>query len=176
MTRCALALLAVACVACGPDDRDPASSDAAVDAAVDSPPPAIDAPPARCYDEALVVNVELQIQIEQSCAIWNSLAALAGHATVTRAGMMLTIDFGDGVVFTGTVVNGMVNLVYAHDHPFSDGCGWRATETLAGHLDPTSCNLTRRYDYVESVVIDNGGCATSCSARADVDLQLTPIP
>lgn len=176
MTRCLLAVLAVAALACGPDDRDPASVDAAVDATVDAPPPAIDAPPAQCFDEPLDVNVELQIQIEESCAIWNSLAELAGHATVTRAGTTLTIDFGNGVVFTGTVTGGAVSLAYVHDHPFTDGCGWRATETLMGQLDPTSCNLTLGYDYVESVVINNGGCATPCSARADVDLQLTPIP
>ncbi|HVV88045.1 MAG TPA: hypothetical protein VHE35_33620 [Kofleriaceae bacterium] len=77
---------------------------------------------------------------------------------------MLTIDFGDGVVFTGTVVDGAVHLVYAHQHPFTDGCQWMATETLAGALDPTTCDFTLGYDYVESVVVSNDLCATPCSS------------
>jgi hypothetical protein len=172
MTWRLVAVLAFACAACGPGDRDPGTPDAAIDANVVP----IDGPPAQCYDTPIDVDVALQIQIEESCAIWNSLAQLGGHATVSRSGMTLTIDFENGVVFTGTVVDGTVHLVYAHDHTFTDGCGWRATETLAGQLDPVSCNFTLRYDYVESVVINNGGCATPCSAQANVTLQLTPIP
>jgi hypothetical protein len=170
--------LSLACAACGPDGGDgPGTPDAAVvvDAtAVDAL--VIDAPPARCYDEPVDVEVDLQAQIVESCAIWNSLGALAGHAVVSRTDATLTIDFGDGVVFTGTVVNDQVDLVYEHQHPFTDGCGWKATETLAGTLDPTSCHFALRYDYVESVVVNNGGCASPCSAQANVTLQLTPIP
>ena len=101
---------------------------------------------------------------------------LSGQATVSRSGTTLTIDFGDGVVFTGPLTNGMVRLVYEHQHPFEDGCGWKATEVLTGQLDPTTCNFVLRYDYVEQVVTSDGSCATPCSAQADVDLQLTPIP
>ena len=46
---------------------------------------------------------------------------------------------------------------------------------MAGTLDPTSCNFSLRYDYVESVVMNNGGCATPCSAQADVTLELKPV-
>lgn len=151
---------------CGPSTRDPGMPDAA--------PHGPDAPPV-CYDADTNVKVELAIQIEESCAIWNSLAELAGTATVSRAGNTLTIDFGNGVVFSGPVIMGAVNLVYTHPHTFTDGCGWQATETFAGQLDPTSCNFSLRYDYVESVVMNNGGCATPCSAQADVTLELTPI-
>jgi hypothetical protein len=129
----------------------------------------------QCYDTTTEVEVALQIQIQQSCAIWNSLAELSGRATVTRTSTMLTIDFGNGVMFSGTLVNGTVNLVYTHQHTFTDGCGWQATETLAGQLDPASCNFTLSYDYVESVAINNGGCATPCSAQADVQLELKPV-
>lgn len=177
MLRRVAALLALACAACGPDDSTSGAPDAAPDAAAtpDAPPPP-DAPPAQCYDEPLDVDVALQVQIEQSCAIWNSLASLAGHARVSRAGTSLTIDFDGGVVFTGTVAGNVVNLVYAHQHPFTDGCQWQATETLTGQLDPQSCNFALSYDYMESVVVNNGGCATPCSAQANVSLQLTPIP
>ena len=170
-----LAIVALACAACGPDG--PGGPDLGTpDAALDANVPGIDGPPAQCYDEPTDVNVALQIQIEESCAIWNSLAQLAGHARVSRTGMNLTIDFDNGVVFAGTLVNNAVSLVYEHQHTFTDNCGWKARETLAGALDPATCNFTLSYDYVESVVINNGGCATPCSAQADVDLQLTPIP
>lgn len=170
-----LAMVMLACAACGPqggDDAAPSTPDAAVDANV----VVIDGPPAQCYDEAVDVDVAAQGQVVQACAIWNSLAQLAGHAVVSRSGMTLTIDFEGGVVFTGTIINNTVNLTYAHQHPFEDGCQWQATETLMGTLDPTTCNFTLRYNYVEAVVVSNGLCATPCSAQADVTLTLTPIP
>jgi len=166
------ALLSLAVLAaCGPGDRGGSTPDAqqAIDATVP------DTTPAQCYDTVTEVEVALQVQIEESCAIWNSLAELSGRATVTRTPTSLTIDFGNGVVFSGTLVNGAVSLVYAHNHTFTDGCGWKATETLAGTLDPSSCNFSLSYDYVESVAVNNGGCATPCSAQANVQLELKPV-
>lgn len=157
--------------ACGPGDRGGSAVDAAPDTRVVPP----DGQPAVCYAADTDVEVALEIQIEQSCAIWNSLSELSGMAKVSRNGTNLTIDFGNGVVFTGTVIAGAVNLTYTHPHNFTDGCGWQAKETLFGTLDPTSCNFALRYDYVESVVVNNGGCATPCSAQADVTLELTPV-
>jgi hypothetical protein len=166
-----LRVLVTVCVfaACGPAGRDQSAFDAAPD--VITP----DTAPAVCYAGATDVEVALQIQIQQSCAIWNSLSELAGKATVTRAGDSLTIDFGNGVVFAGTVTMGNVHLVYTHPHNFTDGCGWQAKETMIGTLDPASCNFMLSYDYVESVVVNNGGCASPCSAMANVQLQLKPI-
>lgn len=168
-----IALLVLAFAACGPSGRDPGTADAST--AIDATIPRPDTQPAQCYDMTTEVDVTLMIQIEQSCAIWNSLAELGGRATVTRSGTTLTIDFGNGVVFSGTLVNGTVNLVYKHQHTFTDGCGWQATETLAGQLDPATCNFALSYDYVESVVMNNGGCATPCSAQANVMLELKPV-
>jgi hypothetical protein len=169
-----LAMVLVACAACGPENPgpDPARPDAAADANV----VVVDGPEAQCYDEPVDVDVALQGQVVEACAIWNSLAQLAGRALVSRSGTTLMIDFQNGVVFSGTVINGAVNLAYAHQHPFEDGCRWMATETLAGTLDPSTCNFSLTYSYVESIVMNNGACATPCSAQADVTLQLTPIP
>ncbi|MBA3454937.1 MAG: hypothetical protein H0T42_17745 [Deltaproteobacteria bacterium] len=161
-----LALLTFA--SCGPTGRDRVTPDATDLPLRDSSPP-------QCYDQAIDAEVELAIQIEQSCAIWNSLAELDGRARVSRAGTIITIDFGNGVVFSGPLTMGVVDMTYTHPHTFTDGCGWEARETLAGQLDPTSCKFNLRYDYVESVVTNTGGCATPCSAQADVTLELTPI-
>jgi hypothetical protein len=172
MIRPAL-LTMLAAAACGPDGRGGSTPDAST--AIDATVPVPDSTPAVCYAGPTEVEVALQIQIEESCAIWNSLAELSGRATVTRSANTLTIDFGNGVVFSGTLVNGTVNLVYTHQHPFTDGCGWQAKETLLGTLDPTSCNFSLTYDYVESVVMNNGGCASPCSAQANVMLELKPV-
>ena len=170
MKRFALAGLLAAC---GPGDREESST---ADASVDGRTATIDAAPMVCYEGTTDVDVALQVQIEESCAIWNSLAELNGTARVTRAGTMLSIDFGNGVVFAGTVMaNGSVNLSYVHQHPFSDGCGWQASETMIGQLVQMGCKLMLDYNYVESVVQSDGSCASPCSAMADVQLELTPI-
>jgi hypothetical protein len=164
------ALTALALTACAPSERRHEGIDSGVDASLLPPDASL-----LCYPTTTVAEVALQIQIEESCAIWNSLSGLGGNATITRNGTSLTIDFGDGVVFAGTVTNGVVTLVYAHPHEFSDGCGWRATETLSGQLDPMTCDFVLTYEYVEAVVINRGGCATPCAAEANVSLELTPI-
>ena len=166
--------------ACGPEapDVDAAISwdAAAADAASPDAPVVPDATVPACFEPSVDVEVTLEIQIEEACAIWNSLSLLSGMATVTRGGEILRIDFGDGVAFAGTVVDGAVSLSYTHLHDFTDGCGWQATETLIGQLDEASCSLTLDYAYVETVVQDNGGCATPCAANADVTLGITVIP
>jgi hypothetical protein len=154
--------------ACGPDGRDPTTS------TVDAASPA-DSAPMVCYAGPTEVDVMLMAQIVQSCAIWNSLGELDGRATVTRSNTTLTIDFGNGVVFSGTLVGNAVSLVYKHQHTFTDGCGWQATETMSGQLDPMTCNFSLSYDYAEMVVQNNGGCATPCSAQANVQLELKPV-
>jgi hypothetical protein len=163
--RALLALLALA--SCGPGGRDPGTPDGSMQTS--------DTAPRVCYDVVTQVDVVLDIQIEESCAIWNSLSLLSGMATVSRTATAITIDFGDGVVFSGPLINGAVDLVYKHDHTFTDGCGWRATETMRGTLDPIGCTFALDYDYVEAVVINNGGCASPCAANADVTLELNPI-
>ncbi len=178
MTRW-LGCLLVFVAACGDDDRlgdrDRAPVDSGVtDAARPDFGPARDFGPPVCLSGTTRVDVELMVSIEESCAIWNSLDQLAGEATISRTGDTLTIDFGDGVVFEGTISGDTVSLVYRHPHEFTDGCGWEATETLDGSFE-ADCSLSLSYDYVESVAIDRGFCATPCSAAADVDLILTPL-
>jgi hypothetical protein len=155
-------------------DAGPAR-DAATDAPrpIDATPPR-DAPPPPCLTGTTPVEVALDARIEEACAIWNSLDLLSGMATVTRTGDTLTIDFGDGVIFTGTVTGTSVMLSYVHAHEFTDGCGWQAVETLAGTID-SDCSLSLTYDYVEAVAIDRGLCATPCSAEADVTLDVMPL-
>ena len=169
MLRLVLGIAVLA--SCGPSGRPGDDTEMPSDGSLATP----DSGPRVCYDTTTQVEVALTVQIEQSCAIWNNLAKLSGTATVSKTGTTLTIDFGEGVIFSGPLTGTSVTLVYTHDHPFSDGCGWRATETMRGTMDPVACTFALDYDYVESVVQNNGGCASPCAANADVTLDLNPI-
>lgn len=163
--------VAVLLASCGPSGRPGDDTEMPGDSSMATP----DAGAMACYDSVTQVDVALTVQIEESCAIWNSLSKLAGMATVTKSGTTITIDFGEGVIFSGPLTGNSIMLVYTHDHPFSDGCGWRATETMRGTMDPVACTFALDYDYVESVVQNNGGCASPCAANADVTLDLNPV-
>lgn len=132
--------------------------------------PGMDAGPRLCLPTG-TVGVDLRVEIEQGCAIWNSLDGIADTATITREESSLTIDFGSGVVFTGTVLDGAVNLAYVHGHDFFDDCDWQATETLTGRVLDDDCAMSLSYDYEERV-LSGDGCASPCSAMANVTLDL----
>lgn len=68
-----------------------------------------------------------------------------------------------------------ITVTHVEPHAFTDGCGWQATETLTGTIDPATCALGLSYAYAEMVVTDNGGCATPCSGTADLTFTITPI-
>jgi len=136
----------------------------------------IDTTPAVCFEPSESGTVMPGSSTLQSCAIWNSVAKMTGSVTLTRDPTMLTMAFATGPVFTGTVVDRSVDLTYWHLHDFSDGCKWRATETLTGDLDPMTCVMTLSYTYVETVEISNGACATPCAGTGTFSLEIMPIP
>jgi hypothetical protein len=130
---------------------------------------------AVCFEPSLNGTVTHGTPNIQQCAIWNSVANMTGDVTLTRSADNLTMAFAAGVTYQGTVTGTQVHLVYSHLHDFTDGCKWRATESLDGTLDPQSCVMMLAYNYVEAVEISNGACATPCSGTADFSLQITPI-
>jgi len=131
----------------------------------------------ECYDPAVEEMVVPGTSSVDSCAVWNSLAQMMGDVTIAASGSTLTMTFGsNGVVFTGTVdSSGNVTLVYTHLHDFTDGCEWRATETLTGTLSQASCMLSLSYSYAESVEVSNGACDTPCSGDGTFTFGLAPI-
>lgn len=155
-------------VGCGPGSRD--KPDASGDAPLVS-----DVGPSVCYAPMVMGSVTPGTSTIQSCAIWNSVSKLTGGVTITRNATMLTMAFATGVTFTGTVVGRDVELTYTHLHDFTDGCKWRATETLTGDLDPATCVMMVSYRYVETVEISNGACATPCGATGTFSLSVAPI-
>ncbi len=163
--RAVLALAVVA--ACSPGSRP---STAMPDAPVTP-----DVAPAVCFEPSVTGTVTHGTPNIQQCAIWNSVANMTGDVTLTRTGDNLTMAFATGVTFQGTVTGTQVHLVYSHLHDFTDGCQWRATETLDGTLDAQTCVMMLAYNYVETVEVSNGACATPCTGTADFALQITPI-
>lgn len=157
--------------ACGPGTRS--GSDPGVpDAAVVSHP---EAGAGVCFEPSVTGTAAAGNGMVQDCAIWNHVANMSGTVTLSRTATTFTLAFANGLTFTGTITGNQVSLTHVEPHDFEDGCGWQATETLTGTLDPTSCALTLSYAYAEMVVTDNGFCATPCSGTADLSFSVTPI-
>jgi hypothetical protein len=174
MLRRAIPLFIAACAPAVESSRDAAPGHDAVTSVPDAAPFA-DIVAAACYEPSLSGTVTADGPAEiQSCAIWNSASELQGMVTLTRSGDSLTMSFASGPVFTGTLSGTSVNLVYYHLHPFDDGCEWRATETLFGTYDPSSCVMSLSYSYRETVE-SGSACATPCSGDASFMLSVTPI-
>jgi hypothetical protein len=164
----------VAIVACGGSSRPNGSPDAghAVDAALTNQ----DATPMVCYEPSESGMVMPGASSIEDCAIWNNLAEMTGTVTVARTGANISMSFGSGaLVYNGTVTGTAVLMTEYALHDFEDGCEWRATETLTGMLDPSSCQLSLLYHYAETVEIDNGDCATPCEADGSFALDIVPV-
>ena len=138
----------------------------------------VDAAPQVCFVPAIAAEVALEATQVSACAAWPSLDAMPGDAVIRRDGEVLTIDFQDGVVFTGAVAaeggTESVSLTHVHQHGWSDGCTWQATETLAGTI-AGDCSMSLRYDYAESVAVSDGACDTPCYASSDVTLEINVV-
>ena len=177
-----LVTLVLASCAMGVADSSPSSNpDAGGSADAGGSPDAIPANPSptppsdgQCFAGEKAVEVNINPGYLPTCAAWPTLNDLSGTAVVTRVGDTLTIDFGNGNVYSGTIQGNQVDLVYTHQHPWSDDCTWQATETLSGTIND-DCSMTLDYEYVESVVVSDGTCDTPCDGDADVDISITPI-
>jgi hypothetical protein len=160
-------LLIIAIAACSPLRPSEGGADAPI--VHDAPGPSV------CYEPSVTGMVMAGMANLQSCAIWNNVANMTGNVTLSRTGNAVTMAFATGVTFAGTINGTSVTLTNAQLHDFTDGCTWRATETLTGTIDPVSCVMMLSYAYSEMVAVSNGACATPCSGTADFSLQIAPI-
>jgi hypothetical protein len=163
-----IVLVAVLLAACSSPSRGPTGLPDAHEVIVD-------VPPAVCFEPSISGTAAIGNANVQDCAIWNNVARMTGSVTLTRTTSSFSIDFANGLSFTGAITGSQVELTHVEPHTFSDGCLWQSTETLAGTIDPATCVLTLAYDYAETVTQSNGACATPCSGHADVSLQITPV-
>jgi hypothetical protein len=165
--RAPIALL-LGIVACGPGGRAHTAPDASNAGG--------DATPRVCYAPSETGSVMAGNPDLQSCAIWNNVANMNGNVTLARdPANNLTMTFSTGLAFAGAITDPNVQLVHSELHDFTDGCKWRATETLSGTIDETTCVMMLHYAYVETVEISNGACASPCTGTADFTLQIMPL-
>ena len=134
-----------------------------------------DAAPTMCFEPAISGTAATGNANVQDCAIWNNVARMTGMVTLTRTATSFSVDFANGLSFTGAITGTNVMLTHIEPHTFTDGCGWQSTETLTGTVDAVSCVLSLAYDYEEMVTQSNGACASPCTGMADVSLMITPI-
>jgi len=159
-------------VACGPGSRD-GGDPSKLDAAPIPHPEA--GGPTVCFEPSVTGTAMAGNGMVQDCAIWNHVSEMSGEVTLSRTASTFTLAFANGLTFTGPITGNSVTLTHVEPHSYVDGCGWQATETLTGTIDPATCALGLSYAYAEMVVTDNGGCATPCSGSASLDFTVTPI-
>jgi hypothetical protein len=165
-----LAWLAIGCVSAPRDPPDAGAGAIGVDSAPPPPPP-----PSICYDPSVSGEASQGTSNIEACAIWNHDQQMVGAVTATRDQDALTVTFSSGLAFVGLVTGGNVQLSHSELHSFEDGCLWRATETLTGTLDPTTCVLTLSYRYAETIEVSDGRCAIPCSGAGSLSLRIAPI-
>lgn len=168
--RIHVVVIAAVLAACGPAKHAPVGTPDA--------PRTVDAmsEPAECFVPAVQGSATTMTVSIESCAVWNNLANMTGDVTLSRTGNDLSLAFTTaGLIFTGTIDGTDVMLTYSALHDFTDNCEWRATETLTGTVDPTTCVMTLSYDYEEMVAVASpDGCDSPCTGTANVSLQITP--
>ena len=131
-----IALVVVVVTACYPSSRGPMGTpDAAVhhDAAGD-------AAPMMCFEPAITGTAATGNANVQDCAIWNNVARMTGTVTLTRTATTFSIDFANGLSFTGAITGNTVSLTHVEPHTFTDGCGWQSTKrSPAPSIQPRAC-------------------------------------
>lgn len=135
-----------------------------------------DAIAALCFEPMADVQAERKSDGGEGCTDWPSLSEMEGKAVVTRTGEALTLDFGEGIVFSGTVLSGVASLTYSHQHSLSDGCSWTAVEELSGNVDDIACTAALDYSYVESAS-NQVGCFNPCTfpGSASIGIKLAEL-
>jgi hypothetical protein len=129
-----------------------------------------------CYTPSESANVTQSNVSVAPCAGWPNITKLTGMATLALGDGMLTLTFASGPVFTGPVTGTDVTLTYTQDHHYNDGCTWRATETLTGSYDATTCDMSLAYAYQEGP-ISGFNCFSACNnPPTTADLAITPTP
>ncbi len=80
----------------------------------------------------------------------------------------ISMQFPDGTFFSGTSDGQTFTATRLTDFPYTDGCMWRATETLSGTIDVEhNCTLNANYTYREAPT-SPPPCATPCTIDAQV--------
>lgn len=101
----------------------------------------------------------------------SKILSLGGEVRVQIASPTIRMEFPDGTLFLGPTDGETFTATRTQMFPFTDGCMWRATETLEGKIDTrATCNLQAKYGYREQPVT-MGPCGTPCTIDADLIIE-----
>ena len=131
-----------------------------------APPPPVVMPgpaPGAVCNALLVVR---RTQGAAGCVIDERVTRAPGVLQFPCEGGAATANF-NGSVFTGSVVNGVVNLALSTRFHFSDGCDWESAQRIQGSLGAPA--LT--YSYIEAPLPGQNRCANACQAFGAVTVQ-----
>ena len=162
-----------------PPGVNPAEADASTSAPDATPvtPGAPDASLPLCYEPSEQATSNANSNGGEGCITWPSIDDLDSDLTITRSGTTISMDFGSGIVFNGTVVNGVVEVIYTRQFPDpdndADGCTWQADEALTGTLSESDCSLDLDYDYREFIAVSDGSCNIACGYPGSTQLTIT---
>lgn len=120
-------------------------------------------PPSQMCRARLIVR---QTQGASGCFIDERVTGAPGELRYPCAGGAATATFRNGV-FAGTVgANGEVSLSLRTRFHYGDGCDWTTAQSLRGAL---ASGVT--FEYSETPVPGQRGCARACHATGDVEVQ-----
>ncbi|MBX3231474.1 MAG: hypothetical protein KIT84_24415 [Labilithrix sp.] len=128
-------------------------------------------PPATCSGPLFSCGMRLRVEevtlSAGSCFVDTDVdEGNEGRLEFECFGGLATARFGK-TVFSGTFDGRDLDLCAGSTYRWADGCDWTSAQRLRGQL-ATVTNTTLQFDYVESPVPGERGCASPCTARATV--------
>lgn len=146
-----------------PGTADPPPASPTPVAVVTVPAPASD--PAGMCDATLTVTG--MRRSSSSCYVDEVVTRTPGTLRYPCAGGDAEAQFGTSSRFVGSVRDGNADVKISTDFSFSDGCRWRSIQLIQGEL------RTGRlvFSYRESPIEGQSGCASPCTADAEVRVQ-----
>jgi hypothetical protein len=99
-----------------------------------------------------------------SCYVDEVVTRTPGTLRYPCVGGDAVVTFGPTARFAGWARDGTIDVKIQTEFPFSDGCRWRSVQLIQGTL--STGQLV--FQYRESPVEGQRGCASACSADAVV--------
>lgn len=100
------------------------------------------------------------------CVIDERVTRAPGLLAFPCEGGAATADFG-GSHFSGTVLNGEVDVTLRTQFHFTDGCDWESEQRIQGNLSAPSLAFT----YREAPLPGQSRCANACRAFGMVSVR-----
>jgi len=121
-----------------------------------------------CEDRTCEATLTV-VEIDYPSSCWVDVPPVGASDTVSFPclGSDVRILFED-IVFTGTVTACWIEMHARTTFPWSDGCEWETAQSIVGELLPGSL---LHYEYRESPITGETGCAPSCAATGAIRVQ-----